>query len=153
MVSLGEDKEGGVGRRSQIRRGLAARHRWAASATMLLLLSQLFGGPRAQAQQAVTPGEPRPIPGILPGEALDPSLHHDFHVAVPELEPTGFNDPSTMTDFQGVAGAAHVTGTGTAIDPTTGVSTRLNFDADMRIMQGSFVGKDGKFHSGTFGFI
>jgi hypothetical protein len=152
MVFLGEDRRVAVGGKSHIRRGLAARHRWAASATMLLLLSQLFGGPRAQAQ-AVTPGEPRPIPTILPGEVLDPSLHHDFHVTLPELEPTGFNDPSTMTDFQGVAGAAHVTGTGTAIDPSTGVSTRLNFDADMRIMQGSFVGKDGKLHSGTFGFI
>jgi len=67
--------------------------------------------------------------------------------------PAGFFEPINITDFQGVAGVAHVTGTGTGIDTTTGTTTRLNFDADVRVMRGLFVGKDGSLHAGAFGFI
>jgi len=58
-------------------------------------------------------------------------------------------EPSAITDFKGSVGAAVVDGTGT--NPSTGES--LNFDTDLRFMQGVFRGKDGHDHHGTFAFI
>lgn len=58
-------------------------------------------------------------------------------------------EPSAITNFKGDVGAAVVDGTG--INPSTGES--LNFDTDMRFMQGVFRGKDGHTHEGTFAFI
>jgi hypothetical protein len=29
----------------------------------------------------------------------------------------------------------------------------FGFDADMRVMQGKYVGEDGRVHEGSFGFI
>jgi hypothetical protein len=49
------------------------------------------------------------------------------------------------TDFNGTAGAAHIRGTAN--------SGAYNFDADMRFMQGTYVGIDGRVQRGTFGFI
>lgn len=61
-------------------------------------------------------------------------------------------DPSSITDFKGLVGAAQVQGTGTARKPNGSVETLL-FDTDIRFMQGVYVGKDGAVHRGTFGFV
>jgi len=119
---------------------------------VLLLSLEVVSPPRATSAP-LGAGGPQPIPSTIPGEAIDPSLHHNFHIAPPMPAPAGFFEPISITDFQGVAGVAHVTGTGTGIDTTTGTTTRLNFDADMRVMRGFFVGKDGSLHAGAFGFI
>lgn len=119
----------------------------------VFFLSLQFASPPRATSTPLASGVPKPIPSTIPGEALDPSLHHDFHVAPPMPAPAGFFEPISITDFQGVAGVAHVTGTGTGIDRATGTTTRLNFDADMRVMRGLFVGKDGSLHAGDFGFI
>lgn len=75
---------------------------------------------------------PRPIPEtIFPGAP--------FHVLSP-----GSEEPSTITDFNGFIAATEIQGTGTG---------GLLFDADMRFMQGTYVGVDGKVHHDTFGFV
>jgi len=66
-----------------------------------------------------------------------------FAVWVPD--PKG--EPSTITDFHGVVGIAHITGEGTGSDGGD------HFDVDMRFMDGVFVGTDGKIHQGTYGFV
>ena len=89
---------------------------------------------------------PRPIPGgtrlLGPGTEL-------FHV----FGPVHGAEPSTIFDFKGFVGVAHITGTGTRTDTRTGTTTPLLFDVDNRFMKGVYVGVDGKKHHGTFGFI
>lgn len=89
---------------------------------------------------------PRPIPGGTP--ILGPGTEV-FHV----FGPVPGKEPSTIFDFNGFVGLAHVTGTGTGTDTAQGTTTPLLFDVDNRFMQGVYVGVDGKKHHGTFGFI
>lgn len=86
---------------------------------------------------------PRPIPGgfVGPGGEL-------FHVFTPA--PT--DELSTITDFNGYVGAAHMQGP--AIRTLSdGTKTTLYADYDMRFMQGEYVGVDGNRHEGTFSFF
>src|SRR5438128_2123991 len=89
---------------------------------------------------------PRPIPGgtrfLGPGTEL-------FHA----YEPMHAAEPSSIFDFKGVVGVAHLQGTGTGTNTRTGTSTTLLFDVDNRFMKGVYVGVDGKKHTATFGFI
>jgi hypothetical protein len=48
---------------------------------------------------------------------------------------------------------ATVGGTGTGTDLTTGKTSNLAFDVDMRFMQGTYVAMDGHRRHGTFGFV
>jgi hypothetical protein len=57
-------------------------------------------------------------------------------------------DPSSIYDFNGFVGAAHVQGTGTDGDGNT-----LNWDSDLRFMKGVYQGVDGNIHQGTFAFV
>jgi TAT (twin-arginine translocation) pathway signal sequence len=87
---------------------------------------------------------PKPIPGgfqITPGGPF-------FHVSG---GPGGEN--STITDFNGFIGSAIVDGTGTGKNLSTGAQSQLNFDTDMRFMQGEYIGIDGKHYQGTFAFV
>ena len=87
---------------------------------------------------------PKPIPGgfqFTPGGPF-------FHVSG---GPGGEN--STITDFNGFIGAAFINGTGTGRDLNTGAQSQLNFDSDMRFMQGEYIGVDGKPYHGTFAFV
>jgi hypothetical protein len=61
-------------------------------------------------------------------------------------------DPSSIWDFNGVAGVADVQGTGTATNPDGSHETLL-YDTDVRFMKGTYVGMDGRVHKGTFGFV
>jgi hypothetical protein len=71
------------------------------------------------------------------------------------------NEPSTIGDFRGLVAINHLSGEGTVLrgSDTGGISTptatgdRLVYDADMRIMQGLYIGEDGQEHEGTFGFV
>jgi len=89
--------------------------------------------------------DPTPIPGgfLVPSFATVPD-HPDIHVLPPA---TGF-DVSTITDFNGFVAAADITGSATGSDGSS-----WGFDADMRLMQGRYVGKDGRAREGRFGFI
>jgi hypothetical protein len=80
---------------------------------------------------------PKPIPQTLDGSP--------FHV---QLIAPGV-EPSTITDFNGFIGGAEIQGN------ATDMLTRepLLFDADMRFMDGVYIGVDGRTHQGTFGFV
>jgi hypothetical protein len=71
-----------------------------------------------------------------------------FHVFLPGAG----SEPSTITDFDGVVGLASAKGSGTATNGKGEKSTRP-FDVDLRFMKGRYIGRDGKEHHGTFGFI
>ena len=63
-------------------------------------------------------------------------------------------DPASITNFNGVAGMAYVSGTVRRTNRVTGDVDVLPFlDADMRFMQGVYRGVDGKPHQATFGFV
>jgi hypothetical protein len=87
--------------------------------------------------------DPNPIPG---GFVFNGQLFHVFGLGEG-------NEPSTITDFKGSVGVADVQGTGIGINTLTGHHETLNFDTDMRFMQGAYIGMDGNKHHGTFGFI
>ncbi len=87
--------------------------------------------------------DPNPIPG---GIVVGGQLFHVF------LLGEG-NEPSTITDFKGSVGVAQVQGTGKAINTRTGSHETLNYDTDVRFMQGIYIGMDGRQYSDTFGFI
>jgi hypothetical protein len=96
------------------------------------------------AQAVTTSAEPNPIPG---GTEIPPlGLFHLYF-------PGKGNEPSTITDFRGFVGIAEVGGTGIGTDTPEDPEVGLVFDVDLRFMQGTFVGKDGKRHRGTFGFV
>ncbi len=62
------------------------------------------------------------------------------------------SEPSSVGDFHGLVGAAIVDGTGVG-GSDGGKEEELLFDPDMRFMQGTFRGTDGKRHEGTFAFV
>lgn len=100
---------------------------------------------------ASTAAEPRPIPGgVL---VLDERRYHAYVPGrVDPLDPTSpINEPSTITDFDGVVAITETQGTGTGVEH--GVEVPLRFYADMRFMAGRYVGRDGQLHQGQFGFI
>jgi hypothetical protein len=118
-----------------------------------VLGSGLFVPELAQAGGGVV--DPKPIPG---GTQLGPifgaptdELFHFFRqapgIASPNIE------SSTITDFNGLIGVAHIRGSGTATNTKTGAKTRLLYDADLRFMTGEYVGVDGKKHHGTFALV
>ena len=88
---------------------------------------------------------PNPIPGGMQLLGPEGPLFHFFL-------PSPTSEPSLITDFQGFVGLAAVGGTGTRTEP--GHEPRhLFFGSDNRFMTGMFVGRDGKIHHGTFGFV
>ena len=135
---VGESRGAPVrGRRLSRRRFL----RTAAGATGLVLGSGLVWPARAWAAGA----DPKPIPGGIQPFGDGTELFHLF-------PPAPGNEPSTITDFNGVVGVAHIRGAGTSTD-TNGNQTRLLFDADMRFMNGDYIGVDGLRYGGTFAFV
>jgi len=85
-------------------------------------------------------GTPVPVPA-------DPGFDgiHIYSVALG-------SEPSAIGDFDGMVGGAIVDGTGIGWTHG-GKKEELLFDTDMRFMQGTFRGTDGKQHRGTFGFV
>lgn len=93
-----------------------------------------------------TAGEPKPIPG---GATPFGILVHHFPLPSNNLPLDQINDPSEITDFNGVIGDTQIRGGGTG----TGFSQTLAFRADMGFMQGEYVGEDAQHHHGTFVFV
>lgn len=93
---------------------------------------------------------PKPIPG---GEAIPELVIHELLAGPPTitlpftgLQLIGLNvEPSTITDFKGVTALAYHTGTATGSDGLT-----YNLETDIRVMEGEYIGEDGKRHQGTF---
>ncbi len=85
--------------------------------------------------------DPRPIPGGF-DENFNPVPATPLIHVLPPIQ--GF-ELATITDFNGVVGAAELQGTAN--------NGAFNFDADMRFMQGLYVGTDGRLRQGSFGFV
>jgi hypothetical protein len=93
-------------------------------------------------------GSPIPIPGFFNPGLGGPDIH--FQKPGPADATSGRfgGEPSTITDFSGFIGVAHVQGTGTDNSGRT-----LFWDTDLRFMSGVFKGTDGQLHSGSFAFV
>jgi hypothetical protein len=91
--------------------------------------------------------DPKPIPAGLncPGPA-DAKGTPDNPVGS-STNPGG--DPSSITDFDGTIGVAHVQGTGTGTNTDTGDMSPLLFDSDLRFMRGVYRSVDGRFIEAT----
>lgn len=110
----------------------------------LALTSGLWTHQRAYGQPGTA--EPKPIPG---GAMPLGILVHHFPLPSTPVPLSQINDPSEITDFNGVIGDTQIRGAGTG----TGFAQTLAFRADMGFMQGEYVGDDGDHHHGTFVFI
>lgn len=102
----------------------------------------------ALVEAAGSDARPRPIPEFL--TLPDGTVLKPFHVQL-----AGFPgmEPSTITDFKGVVGAALINGTGKRTDDEDGQQSPLFFDTDMRFMQGEYISLSGQRHEGTFGLV
>jgi hypothetical protein len=103
----------------------------------------------ASADSEVATVFPRPIPGGV--SPLGIFIHH--FPPVPVLGPGPINEPSQITDFNGLVGITRVTGAGTGTDLATGAQTRFSYQVDNGFMSGLYVGEDGRHHHGTFAFV
>ncbi|MGQ0568116.1 MAG: hypothetical protein ACT4P5_01095 [Armatimonadota bacterium] len=88
---------------------------------------------------------PKPIPGGI----SVPFAKGTFHVFLPQPG----NEPSTITDFDGVIALSVVRGMCTKTRGRGGAPVRLVYETDMRFMKGKYVGADGQTATGTFGFV
>jgi len=97
-------------------------------------------------------GEARPIPG---GTQIGP--FGVFHFFFPAANPVGATDtiengrgdPSLITDFNGFIGIGEW-GPGTGKDHA---NNTLYWEADVRFMDGEYIGLDGRHRQGAFAFI
>ncbi|TCC49081.1 hypothetical protein E0H75_21320 [Kribbella capetownensis] len=125
------------------RQGLGRRHFMfgAAGLTGTAVGGGWLAAPAASAQPAqnrhLSTAAARHIPGgfqLVPGGEL-------YHVFFP-----GQGEPSTITDFKGKVAAAVIDGRG------TGANAAHAFEVDVRFMDGTFIGLDGRQSVGTFTF-
>jgi hypothetical protein len=85
----------------------------------------------------------------LPIPTIEQTPFGPLHAADPDQG----QDPSLITDFQGVAGAAILRVTGVGTDTTADQTARYGFKLDVNFMQGEFIGADGHHHQGAFAVI
>ena len=89
---------------------------------------------------------PLPISGgFIPSPFGGPDVHQELPGPADSTVPGLGGEPSTITDFNGFVGVAHVEGTG-----TDNHGNSLFWDVDLRFMDGVFRGDDGRAHQGTF---
>jgi hypothetical protein len=136
------------------RRALSRRHFVRTAAALAALgLATSHPASRSALAQATDGAMPKPIPGGIQPPFADELIHHYL--------PAPGSEPSQITDFRGFVSIAHVQGEGTVttggggggLSTPTATGDRLVFDADMRFMQGLYVGEDAQEHTGTFAFI
>jgi len=99
-------------------------------------------------QRTLPSGTPIPIPGGLNPGLGGPDIH--AQLPGPADNTTGHRggEPSTITNFNGFLGTAHVEGTGTDNSGNT-----LFWDTDLRFMHGVYQALDGSIQHGTFAEI
>ena len=93
--------------------------------------------------------EEHPLPNPIPGGLDLLGNGHIFHVYLPGTSP----ELATITDFNGVLGATEVLGSWSGGGVTPPADTPLVFDADLRFMDGEYIGRDARHHQGTFAFV
>jgi hypothetical protein len=89
-------------------------------------------------------GQPRPIPGGVDDTFTPVPKNPAWHFSYPAF---GY-EAITITDFHGVMGAGETQGSVRGSDGKT-----YSFDADLRFMRGTYVGRDGRTREGSFGFL
>ncbi len=125
-------------------------HRWhhevsrrsflrAAAGTAALAYGSRLLGPIGALAAPPGTGTPKPIPGGAP------ELGGVFHLFLPAPGA----EPSTITDFNGFTGLAVLRGHWNG----PGSTAASMYEADMRFMNGLFIGTDGESRQGTFGFV
>ena len=100
--------------------------------------------------------DPKPIPGGFSNADLgvpSPPFAPIYHVLAPGIITPPNSEPITITDFNGHIGYSIIDGSGTGTNTSTGVQTRYTTNTDMRFMQGTYVGTDGRMRQGSFAFI
>jgi hypothetical protein len=101
--------------------------------------------------RTVLSGSPVPIPGglLVPNPLGGPDAHFHLPGPVDSSTPNAVGgDPSTIYNFNGFVGVAHVQGTGTDNSGNT-----LFWDTDLRFMKGVFQLSDGSIEHATFAFV
>ena len=104
--------------------------------------------PRLASAQGVV--MPKPIPGGVTVPVLNIPIHHYPPKPGGQLE--AMDEPSQITDFDGIVTDCRIFGEGTGTDKN-GPTMRHPFMADIGFMTGNYIGEDGKQHNGAFGFI
>jgi hypothetical protein len=116
------------------------------------LAAGVVGAPGALAAGSAAvrgPSDPRPIPHTLElGGGLPP-----IHVRAPGVLGPADDEPSSITDFNGMVGYAIIDGTGRGTDTATGATKTYSTNVDLRFMVGAYVGMDGRRAIDAFGFI
>jgi hypothetical protein len=146
MLPMGEATVSEAQSRVPVQREGVARRNvifGAAGLTGAAVGSGWLGAPGASAHPAtshqhLSTAAARPIPGGI--QPFGPGTEV-FHVLLP-----GQGEGSTITDFKGHVGVAQIDGHG------TGPNVAHAFDVDIRFMDGTFVGLDGRRSFGTFAF-
>jgi hypothetical protein len=96
------------------------------------------------------------VPRAIPHISTPPGTHFFFPGPVdasPTTSPNTGHDPSIITDFSGVIANADLIFSGIGTNLSTGKSAKYDFHADMRLMDGVFVGLNSEQHRGSIGFI
>lgn len=111
-----------------------------------------LGGHAHAARAATEDRRPRPIPLEWPTAGSGWHFQFNDHTTAGDKS-TPIFEQSSITDFDGIICSTHMQGTGTGTDRTTSATMPLVFDADIRFMEGTYVGMDGQRYQDTFGFI
>jgi hypothetical protein len=93
---------------------------------------------------SAVPVGPKPIPGGFSAAFKPVPRNPAAHV----FQPLKGGELNTIGDFDGFVAATEIQGMAKGSD-----GSAYSFDCDMRIMDGAYVGTDGKVRHGTFGFI
>jgi hypothetical protein len=109
----------------------------------------LGAGHWTTANAAVQGDLPKPIPGGF----TFPGVPGIFHNSAPGVFDPLDTDRSSIFDFNGHLGYAVIDGAGTGRNTRTNATTRLEFETDLRFMQGVYIATDGKHRNATFAFI
>lgn len=90
---------------------------------------------------------PLPIPGTFPVSLGGQTFHIHHFPPVVQNDGLPIDEPSEITDFNGLVGTTRVTGSGVSNGHT------LSYQVDNGFMSGLYRGEDGRMHHGTFAFI
>lgn len=130
--------------------GSVSRRQFFATTAGAALASGIWTPMRVLADPRGSDLTPKPIPGGV--SPFGVFIHH-FPPPPAGTSLAGISDPSQIFDFNGFVTNTRIRGAGTGTDTTTGDTMPLTFQADMGFMKGEYIGQDGRYHHGTFGFI
>ena len=153
-VRQGRGVDGSVGHDHFWERALSRRQFFGRAAAVAgVAASSSLGLPGIARAAAPGTGQPRPIPG---GTQIDGLGFFHFYfptspnpVGSTDTIESGRGDPSTITDFNGFIGVGEwAGGTGKDQDGNT-----LYWGADLRFMDGEYIGLDGRHRQAAFAFV